>query len=62
MEQKNVLIVDDEKNIRLTLSQAIDSIGMNADSAMNGEEALEKIKKEEYSLILLDLKMPGMNG
>jgi len=62
MKQKNVLIVDDEKNIRLTLSQAINSIGMDTDSAINGEEALKKIQKNEYCLVLLDLKMPGMNG
>lgn len=63
MKQNNVLIVDDEKNIRLTLSQAISSINdLNPDSAMNGEEALDKLKKKEYNLILLDLKMPGMDG
>ncbi|RQV98921.1 response regulator [bacterium] len=62
MEQKNVLIVDDEKNIRLTLSQALSAIDLNPESAMNGEEALDKLQKKKYSLILLDLKMPGMDG
>ncbi|MBN2029200.1 response regulator [bacterium] len=62
MNKQNVLIVDDEKNIRLTLGQLLSEMNMNPDSAVNGEEALAKMQKTEYSLILLDLKMPGMDG
>jgi DNA-binding NtrC family response regulator len=62
MKTRPVLIVDDEKNIRLTVSQSLESIGLDTDTAMNGEEALAKLKAHEYSLILLDLKMPGMDG
>ncbi|MBN2414663.1 response regulator [bacterium] len=63
MKQKNILIVDDEKNIRLTISQAVSTIAnITPDSAMNGEEAFDKLNKKEYKLILLDLKMPGMGG
>jgi len=62
MNGKPVLIVDDEKNIRLTLSLAIETMGLEMDTAMNGEEALAKISQKEFGLILLDLKMPGMDG
>jgi DNA-binding NtrC family response regulator len=62
MKTRPVLIVDDEKNIRLTVSQSLESIGLDTDTAMNGEEALAKVKANDYSLILLDLKMPGMDG
>ena len=62
MTGKPVLIVDDEKNIRLTLSLALESMGLEIDAAMNGEEALDKINQKEFGLILLDLKMPGMDG
>jgi DNA-binding NtrC family response regulator len=62
MKTRPVLIVDDEKNIRLTVSQSLESIGLETDTAMNGEEALAKLKANDYSLILLDLKMPGMDG
>jgi DNA-binding response OmpR family regulator len=62
MKARPVLIVDDEKNIRLTLSQSLDSLGLETDTAMDGEEALAKVKAGDYSLILLDLKMPGMDG
>ena len=62
MKGKPVLIVDDEKNIRLTLSIALESMGLEIDTAMNGEEALAKLSQKEFGLILLDLKMPGMDG
>jgi DNA-binding NtrC family response regulator len=62
MKTRPILIVDDEKNIRLTVSQSLESIGLDTDTAMNGDEALAKLKANDYSLILLDLKMPGMDG
>ncbi len=62
MKDKSVLIVDDEKNIRLTLSQALVTLEVETDTAADGEEALAKLKKKEFSLILLDLKMPGIDG
>jgi len=57
-----VLIVDDEKNIRLTLSQAIAAPEMEVDTAVNGEEAMGKLQQKDLSLVLLDLKLPGMDG
>jgi len=62
MKAQSILIVDDEKSIRLTLSQSLEMPGLDTDTAVNGEEALAKLKKKEYGLILLDLKMPGMDG
>jgi DNA-binding response OmpR family regulator len=57
-----ILVVDDEKNIRLTLSQSLDPLGLEIQTAVNGEEALHKLQEEDFSVILLDLKMPGMDG
>lgn len=62
MECKPVLIVDDEKNIRLTLSRSLEALELETDTAVNGEEALARLKEKEFGLILLDLKMPGMDG
>ena len=62
MKEQSVLIVDDEKNIRLTLSQALESLELKIDTALNGEEALAKLNEKKFGLILLDLKMPGMDG
>lgn len=58
----SVLIVDDEKNIRLTLSMALETLNLAVDTAVNGEEALQKLAEKPYALILLDLRMPGMPG
>lgn len=57
-----VLIVDDEKNIRLTLSQALSSLDVEVDTAEDGEQALQKIKGNEFDIILLDLRMPNIDG
>jgi DNA-binding response OmpR family regulator len=62
MIRKPILIVDDEKNIRLTLSQALETLGVEIDTASNGEEALTKLRGREFGLILLDIRMPGMDG
>jgi len=62
MKARSVLIVDDEKNIRLTLSQALEVMEVETDTAANGEEALAELQAREFGLILLDLKMPGMDG
>jgi CheY-like chemotaxis protein len=62
IEKRPILLVDDEKNIRLTLSQSLESLGMPVQTAVNGEEALQKLREGEFGLLLLDLKMPGMDG
>jgi len=62
MKGKSVLIVDDEKNILLTLSQSLEVLQLETDTATNGEEALAKLKGKEFGLILLDIRMPGIDG
>lgn len=62
MKANKVLIVDDEKNIRLTISQALADLDVQTDTAVNGEEALSKLKDTGFGLVLLDLRMPGMDG
>jgi len=58
----SILIVDDEKNIRLTLFHALEDPDLDIDGAINGEEALSKLKEKTFNMILLDLKLPGMDG
>jgi CheY-like chemotaxis protein len=62
MEKKQVLVVDDEKNIRLTMSQSLELLGMPVKTAVNGEEALQMLREQQFGLVFLDLKMPGMDG
>ena len=62
MKGKQILVVDDERNIRLTMSQALEPLGIPVQTAVNGEEALQKLREGAFGLIFLDLKMPGMDG
>jgi len=59
---KIILIVDDEKNIRTTLTTFLSSLNFKVDTASNGEEALIKLKERDYNLVLLDIKMHGLTG
>ena len=62
METKSVLVVDDEKNIRLTVAQSLKPLRLEVETASGGEEALGKLEEKSYDLVLLDLKMPGIDG
>ena len=62
MTKRSILVVDDEKNIRLMLSQVLASDTTTLETAINGEEALQKLEQSSYDLMLLDLRMPGMSG
>jgi len=62
MDKKSVLVVDDEKNIRLTMSQSLEALDIPIQTAVNGEEALQKLHEETFGLVFLDLKMPGLDG
>jgi len=60
---KPILIVDDEKNIRLTIAKAMEAFGVEIGEAENGGEALSRVKEKDYGVIILDLKLPGgMDG
>lgn len=59
---KRILVVDDEKNIRTTVGYALEMDGHEVDTAVNGEDALQKMENTDYALVLLDLQMPGLNG
>lgn len=57
-----VLIVDDEKNILITLRRAFEVAGYQAEVAGGGRLALEKLRESPYDLVLLDVKMPDIEG
>lgn len=58
----NVLIVDDEKNIRAGLGRALELDGYRTILAADGQEALDVVRDEEVDLIIADLKMPRVSG
>ena len=57
-----VLVVDDEKHIREILSETLEDEGMETNTCSNGAEALELLEKKRFDLILLDMKMPILDG
>jgi DNA-binding NarL/FixJ family response regulator len=61
MNEPAVLIVDDEKNIRLTLSMALESLKISVAAAGAGEEALQKLAEKAFRLIALG-RPPGGTG
>ncbi|MDA8387576.1 MAG: response regulator transcription factor [Nitrospiraceae bacterium] len=62
MENKGILIVEDEPDIRELIKYNLVKQGFEADIAGSGTEALEKIRLGQYDLILLDLMLPGIDG
>ncbi|MBS1249005.1 MAG: Response regulator MprA [Chloroflexi bacterium] len=57
-----ILIVDDEKAVRESLQDILELEGYTVEAAGSGETALEMLNEGEFDLILLDLKMPGIDG
>src|SRR6195952_2927746 len=57
-----ILIIDDEKAIRKTLSEILSYEGYKMEEAADGEEGLKKVKEKEYDVILCDIKMPKIDG
>jgi DNA-binding NtrC family response regulator len=58
----NILIIDDEKSIRKTLSEILSYEGYKIDEAGDGEEGLKKFKEKAYEVVLCDIKMPKLDG
>ncbi len=57
-----ILIVDDKPENLYSLKQILEANSFPTDTAQSGEEALKKVLKNTYALILLDVQMPGMDG
>jgi DNA-binding response OmpR family regulator len=59
---KNVLIIDDEKDVANALKMGLDHHGFRAQTSTDGVEALAKYKPGVYDLIILDIRMPKISG
>jgi two-component system nitrogen regulation response regulator NtrX len=59
---ESILIVDDERGIRETLSAVLRDEGFSADAVATGEECLKAIARRAYGCVLLDVWLPGING
>jgi len=61
-KQTRILIVDDDENIRKTMTAILEDEGYIVDSAASGKEAIEKTNSATYNLALLDIRLPDMEG
>ena len=62
MKKIKILLVDDEKDFIETISERMRMRGQESNIALNGEQALSRIEEEVPDVVLLDLKMPGIDG
>lgn len=60
--QAKVLVVDDEEQFLKSFSKRLEMRGMKIETAMSGEEALQKAQGKDFDAIILDLVMPGIGG
>lgn len=60
--QFSVLVVDDQPSMTSTLSDILDDEGYHVEVAHSGEEALEMCHEQQFDIVLMDVRMPGLNG
>ena len=61
-ERKRALVVDDDDPIRAMLAKVVERQNLDVDTARDGVEAIQRIDSDDYSVILLDLMMPRVDG
>ncbi len=62
LKKKKILVVDDEEGLRLLYKEELEDEGSEVTLAASGAEAIERLEEGAFDLILLDIKMPGMDG
>jgi len=60
--KKKILVIEDEKTLRFLIVQTLVQEGFEVEEAIDGEEGIQKLKKNKPDLILLDLLLPSING
>jgi CheY-like chemotaxis protein len=61
---KKILVVDDSATMRMLITMSIKKLlaGINVTQAVNGVDAIEKLKNQDYNLVITDMNMPEMDG
>ncbi|NDV22710.1 response regulator [Desulfovibrio sp. JC022] len=62
MKSVRVLLVDDEEGFSSVLAKRLSRRAVDVSTALCGEEALHRLETHDYQVVVLDMKMPGMNG
>ena len=60
--QASILIVDDDNSTRMAMEEALGSLGARIVTASSGEEALRRVLDDDFAAILMDVRMPGLDG
>jgi len=61
-KKTKILVIDDEEIVRISCKRALIPAGYEVDTAASGKEGLEFFGKGKYDLVIIDLKMPGIDG
>jgi len=59
---KKVLVIDDDENLNGSIQRKFKKVGLSSEGAFNGKQGLDLMKRERFDGILLDLKMPVLDG
>ncbi|MBL7180317.1 MAG: response regulator [Pseudomonadota bacterium] len=62
MEKMKLMLVDDEERFLSSIAKLLSKKGIDAVTATSGAEAIEKLKRQTIHVVILDVKMPGMDG
>jgi len=62
MATKNILVIDDEELVTLSLKRLLKKEGYDVTVAVNGREAMQKIKEADFDLVISDVRIPEMDG
>lgn len=62
MSKYSILLVDDEESIRITLARNLGAVGFEVDTARDGQEAIDKLRKKSFDLVITDLVMEEVDG
>ena len=61
-EQTKILVVDDDEAVRLSYQRCLRAARCDVEAVLNGEDALNALEHASFDVVLLDLRMPGMDG
>ncbi len=62
MEQLKILLVDDEQDFVATLAERLRLRGFHVEATESGADALQRVREDGFSILILDVKMPGIGG
>jgi CheY-like chemotaxis protein len=62
MDEKRVLVVEDDKSNQIVFSTLLKNMGLDFDLAETGRQAIDAVRLRDYSIILMDIRMPELDG